>query len=246
MPYFVSILLAVLCAVHVARSGRSYLWFLPIFLLPAAGPVIYVAYVLLYDTADTGAARRFADNVAEMADPGRAYREKLREVERVGSVKAKQELAEESIKRGRFQDAADLYVGAMKDPLGANDPALVRGFARALLLAGDGKGSAEAFEKLHRLDPAAVDADAELDYARALALSGRADEAVKQYEFIVPRFPGEEARCRFALLLKGRGETARADALFREVLEATRHAPSYYRSRQREWSRIARAHFGKV
>ena len=48
------------------------------------------------------AARRFADNVANIADPGRGFREKLREVETVGSADAKRALAEECIKRGRF------------------------------------------------------------------------------------------------------------------------------------------------
>jgi hypothetical protein len=244
VPYFVTILIAILCAVHVARTGRSYLWFLPIFLLPAAGPVIYIAYILLSDGANSRAARRFADNVASAADPGRGYREKLREVEQVGSVKAKEELAEECIKRGRFQDAADLYLGAMKDPLGASDPALIRGLARALLLAGDGKGAAEAFERLKSLDRAAVDTDVELDYARALALVGRTEEAIRQYESIILRYPGEEARCRFAMFLKEHGAPERADKLFREILESVRHAPAYYRARQREWTKIARQMVG--
>ncbi len=233
-------LLGLICAVHVAHTGRSYLWFVPLFLFPLAGPAVYVAYVVLFDSVDVRAARRFADNVSTTVDPGRAYRDKLRQVEKVGSQKAKQELAEECIKRGRYQDAADLYIGAMKDPLGAADPALLRGLARALLLAGDGKGSTEAFERLRNLDRSAVDTDIELDYARALDLCGRSSEAMRQYESIILRYPGEEARCRFALFLKARGETERALALFREIVESVRHSPSYYRARQREWYRIAR------
>lgn len=245
MPVFsFGILLAILCAVHVARTGRSYLWFLPLFLLPAAGPVIYIAYVLLADGTTSPGARRFADNVASAADPGRGYREKLRQVEQVGSTSAKQALAEECIKRGRFQDAADLYMGAMKDPLGASDPALLRGFGRALLLAGDGMGAVAAFERLRGLDRSAVDTDVELDYARALALMGRNDDAMRQYEAILLRYPGEEARCRFALFLQSIGQRERADALFREILEQVRYAPAYYRRRQREWVKIARQRLG--
>lgn len=241
MPFFgLGFVLGLICAVHVVHTGRSYLWFLPLFLFPLAGPVGYVVYVLLLDTVDAGSARRFADNIANAADPGRTYREKLREVKRVGSRKAKQELAEECIKRNRFQDAADLYCGAMKDPLGDSDPSLVRGLARALLLAGDGVGAVAAYRKLKALDRAAVDADVELDYARALALSGHVDDAMHQYESVVPRYPGEEARCRFALFLKAQGDRPRAEALFREIVDTVRHSPSYYRARQSEWVRIAR------
>lgn len=248
MLFGYNFLLGLLCAIHIMRTGRSYLWFLPVFLLPGAGPVIYVAYVLLFDGAGHKAAasmRRFADNVANAADPGRGYREKLRAVKQVGSTDARRALAEECIKRGRFQDGADLYLETMKDPLGQNDPALLRGLARALLLAGDGAGATAAFERLRAADRSAIDADVELDYARALVLSGRNDEAMAAFESIILRYPGEEARCRFALFLQTMGQGDRARALFREILEQTRHAPSYYRRRQREWVKIAKSELGR-
>jgi len=40
----------------------------------------------------------------------------------------------------------------MNGPLGDSDPALLRGIARARLLAGDGLGAVEAFEKLNQVD----------------------------------------------------------------------------------------------
>ncbi len=234
-------LLSLLCAFHVYRTGRPYLWLLLIFLVPGGlGPLIYIAVVLLGDGADTRAARRFADNVANTVDPGRTYREKLREVETVGSADAKRALAEECIKRGRFQDAVDLYQAAMTGPLGASDPALLRGMGRAKLLAGDGAGAVAAFETLREVDKAAFDVDVELDYARALVLMGRTDEALRQFESLVPRYPGEEARCRFAVLLQELGQNERAQKLFREIVDSVSHAPGYYRSRQREWYRIAK------
>ena len=220
------------------------LWFLPIIFVPLLGCIAYVVLAVLPDMAGSRSARRFADNVSNVADPGRAYREKLRDVEMVGSANAKRALAEECIKRGRFQDAVDLYQGAMNGPLGDSDPALLRGIARARLLAGDGLGAVEAFEKLNQVDKAAFDADVELDYARALALVGRTDDALSQYERVVPRYPGEEARCRFAVLLKSLGRTDRAQALFQEIVKSVRGAPGYYRSRQREWYRIAKEESG--
>jgi hypothetical protein len=227
-------------AYHCIRTGRPWWWLLVIGFLGPIGWAAYVIFAVIPDMFGSTSARRFADNVATMADPGRGYREKLREVERVGSADAKRALAEECIKRGMFQDAVDLYEGAMQGPIGASDPVLLRGMARAKLLAGDGAGSAAAFEKLHTLDPAAWDAEVELDYARALALMGRTDEAVAQYEKVVPRYPGEEARCRYAILLQQLGRRERAQALFREIIESVKGAPGYYRSRQREWYRIAK------
>jgi len=228
-------------ASHVMRSGRSYLWILAIVLVPPPfGWIAYGLFALLPDAMGSAGARRFADDVVNTVDPGRAYREKKREVELVGSVDSKRSLAEECIKRGFFQDAADLYLSAMAGPLGAKDTALLHGLARAKLLAGDGAGAQQAFETLKQADPVAFNADAELDFARALALQDKNDQALVQYEKVLPRYPGEEARCRYALLLKKLGQDERAHRVFREIVDSVKGAPGYYRRRQREWLSIAR------
>ncbi|HEY1875836.1 MAG TPA: tetratricopeptide repeat protein [Rhizomicrobium sp.] len=227
---------------HIIRTGRSPLWIMAIALGQAIGWIAYIVFAILPDMARSNSARRMADNVVNMADPGRGYREKLRNVEMVGSVDSKRALAEECIRTGRFADAVELYESAMQGPLGGSDPALMKGMARAKMLSGDGAASEALFLKLKDVDPAAYDADAELDYARALALQGKNDEAVAQFEKVVTRYPGEEARARFALLLESLGQEARAQALFSEIIKSVKGAPGYYRSRQREWTSIARSH----
>jgi hypothetical protein len=227
---------------HAIRTGRSPLWIAVIGLLGPLGWIAYVVFAVLPDMLGSGAARRLADNVINTADPGRGYREKKRNVELVGSVNSKRELAEECIRMHRFADAIELYEGAMHGPLGGNDPALLKGLARARMLSGDGAGAEALFLKLREVDPAAFDADAELDYARALALQGKNDAAIQQYEKVVARYPGEEARARFALLLESVGQQSRAQALFQEIIKSVTGAPSYYRARQREWLQLARQH----
>jgi hypothetical protein len=227
---------------HIIRTGRSPLWIMAVALGQALGWIAYIVFALLPDMLRSNSARRFADNVVNAADPGRGYREKLRNVEQVGSVDSKRALAEECIRMGRFADAAELYESAMQGPLGGSDPALLKGLGRARMLSGDGAGAEALFVKLKDVDPAAFDADAELDYARALALQGKNDAAVAQYEKVVARYPGEEARARFGLLLESLGQQARAQALFTEILKSVKGAPSYYRSRQREWVSIAKSH----
>jgi hypothetical protein len=238
-PYILILLIQFGFAAHVIRSGRSYLWILPIMFVPLIGCIAYLLFAIVPDMARSNSARRFADDVVNTVDPGRVYREKKRQVEMVGSAQAKRELADECIKRGYFQDAVDLYQSALGGGF-ENDPAMLHGLARAKLLAGDGAGAQATYEKLKAADPVAFSAEAELDYARALALQGKNDEAVLQYEKVLPKYPGEEARCRYALLLLKLGQKERAQRVFREIVESVRGAPSYYRSRQREWLKIAR------
>jgi hypothetical protein len=254
LGYFSTINIAILLidlalAWHVIRSGRTPLWimgmglasFINILALVALW-LAYVAMAVIPDFLNSHGMRRFRGSVAQAADPGRGYREKKRQVELVGSVDAKRALAEESVKRGFFAEAIELYESAMQGPLGEADATLLKGLARAKMLSGDGAQAESLFLKLRQVDAAAFDADAELDYARALALQSKNDEAVAQFEKVVSRYPGEEARARFGLLLESIGQQARAQALFQEIIKSVKGAPSYYRSRQREWLSIAKSH----
>ena len=210
----------------------------PVLLLPWMGIGAYVIYNFAAGAAQNYAVRRYADNMPNITDPGTSYRQKKRELETVGSVQAKRVFAEECLKRGRFQDAVDLYESAAQGTF-AEDTALLHGLARAKLLAGDGAGSESAFDALRAADPHAFTQDAHLDYARALALQGKNDQAAAEYEKLARVYPGEEARCRYAVLLNEMGQREKAQSLFRAIVEAVKSSPSYVRRRQREWLKIA-------
>ena len=255
MDYFSPINIAIFLvdialAVHCVRNGHSVLWILALSVASFFGGLLaliavwfaYAVFVVVPDFTGSHGFRRFTGQIAQAADPGRGYREKKRQVELVGSVDAKRQLAEESVKRGYFTEAIELYESAMQGPLGGSDPTLLKGLGRARMLAGQGAEAEALFVKLKQEDLAAFDADAELDYARALALQGKNDQAVAQYEKVVSRYPGEEARARFGLLLESMGQNDRAQALFNEILASVKGAPGYYKSRQREWASIAKSH----
>ena len=243
-------------AYHIFRSGRSPIWLAVLGLISLTGFVmgslsilgnfaLWVAYLLfavIPDLWNSHGMRQFKGGVARAADPGRGYRQAKLQAEQVGSVDAKRELAEESLKRGLHAEAIALYESAMQGPLGGHDPVLIKGLARARLLAGEGGEAERLFLQLKDVDPAAFDADVELDYARALEAQGKNDAAVRQYQSVVNRFSGEEARTRFGLLLEKLGRDAEAQALFREVVTVVKDAPRYYRSRQSEWIKVAKQH----
>jgi hypothetical protein len=236
---FITLIAQLACAAHIVRSGRHYLWIVPVLLLPWVGIAAYVIYSLAAGAAQNYAVRRFADNTPNITDPGTSYRQKKRDMELSGSAQTKRVFAEACIKRGRFQDAVELYESAAQGQF-ATDPALLHGLARARLLVGDGAGSEAAFDALKATDPHAFTQDAQLDYARALALQGKNDQAVTEYEKLSRTYPGEEARTRYAVLLDTIGQHDKAQALFRAVVAAVKSSPSYVRRNQREWVKIAK------
>jgi hypothetical protein len=243
-------------AYHVFRTGQSPMWLAALGLISLSSFVLggiallamfglwgaYLFFAILPSFWNSRSARSFRASAAHAADPGRGYREKKRQAEQVGSVDAKRALAEESVMRGLYAEAIALYEDAMQGPLGGSDPVLLKGLGRAKLLSGDGAAAEALFVQLRQVDPAAVDADVELDYARALEAQGKNDEAIQRYEGVASRYPGEEARCRFALLLEKTGQADRAQAVFREIIASVKNAPGHYRSRQSEWLRTAKQH----
>jgi hypothetical protein len=238
--YIITLLVQLGCAAHVIRTDRPWIWILPIMFVPWLGCIAYMLFGVLPDAVRGHApVRRIFDDAAGLADSGASYSRKKRDVETIGSAQSKRAFAEECIKRGRYQEAVDLYASAIGGAH-SEDPALLHGLARARLLAGDAAGAQAAFESLKSVSPTDFTANARLDYARALALQGKNEAANAEYQSLIPVFPGEEARCRYALLLQDMGDRAGAEKLFKEIVDSMREAPSYYRRRQREWVNIAK------
>ncbi len=242
MPYFLGIAsfaLFIWCVIHAIRNERVFPWIFVLIFLPAIGPLIYFFLEILpglVSARQTGAVKR---GVTKLTNPGGDLKRAKREVELVGSADAKRKLAEEYILRGEHTDAIDLLRSALTG-VHSDDPALLFALARALIATEDGAGAQAALDELQAANPKFVSADAHLLYARALEIQGKDQEALEEYDKLVRYFAGEEARCRYALLLHKRGEATRAREIFTEIVKLTDSAPSHYRRAQREWREIAK------
>jgi hypothetical protein len=82
-------------------------------------------------------------------------------------------------------------------------------------------------------------AEGHLLYARALAETGRVDEALGEYHALLAYAPGAEARVRYGILLRMAGRDAEARVVFNELLLQMKRAPKYLREAQAEWLSIA-------
>jgi len=239
LPLLLPLLLEIACIVHAIKTER-YIWIFVIFFIPGLGSLAYLAVEVLPEVFRSRRAARFASNARTMADPGRSLRQAERAADMVGSVDSKRALAEEYISRGRYQDAVVLYegmlVGQFKD-----DPVLLLGLARAQLLNGDGAGTQASLDALQAADPKFQSGEAHMIYARALELQGKNNEALEEYRRLARYFAGEEAKCRYAMLLQKTGHTDEAREVFSEILKSLNGAPGHYRRAQKEWGNIARA-----
>jgi hypothetical protein len=63
---------------------------------------------------------------------------------------------------------------------------------------------------------------------------------LKEYESQMGSATGQEAKCRYALLLKKTGQTEKANALFEQILKTVSRSPRYYRKTQLQWVETAK------
>ncbi len=241
MDYLLPILLMLICVVHIIKTGRNFLWVYAVIFIPLLGALAYFVVEIIPSLFKSDAMRRVTREARAMADPAKSLRDAKRHLEMNGSVDARRQLAEEYIKRGNLTDAIQLYEEAMQGAF-ADDPALLMGLARARFLHNDGAGAQNALDHLQQVDPSFISADAHLLYARTLEQQQKWEEAAQEYKNLVPYYPGEEARGRYAQLLESLGRPDEAQPLYAEILKMLDGAPTHYISAQKEWGDLARRH----
>ena len=199
---------------------------------------IYIFAEVLPGLRHSRGARRALRGAQDRIDPERRKRQASRQLEVADTLDNRLRLAEESMRSGDYQQAVELYRSGLRGQY-ATDPHLMLGLAQAqfgLKLHTDARATLEA---LIAENPGFRSVDGHLLYARAVEASGDTAAALEEYAAVVQDFTGEEARVRYALLLKREQRVSEANALFAESLKRASLAPKYYRREQREWLDIA-------
>lgn len=239
MLYLLIPLLQIICVVHVVRTGRSFLWIFVLLFLPGLGVAAYVVVEILPGWLGTRTVRRFGSSTVGALDPGRELRRRRRAVEEADTVDNRRLLAEALVTAGQHEEAMELYRGILTG-IHADDPGMLMGLARAAHGLGQYQLTLDTLAELGKTNPRYQPTEAQLLRAMGLEGLGRDEEAAADYAQLVTHAPGEEVRCRYALLLKRHGERDAAKALFDEVLARSRRAPRHYRRQEQEWIDIAR------
>lgn len=162
-----------------------------------------------------------------------------KELEYADTIVNRQALAKEYLSLGAYDDAVTLYESCLEPPY-EDDPEMIFDLATALYL---NKSYDEAKEQLLRLKEINLglrQKDAYLMLAKTYEQLGEVDNALAEYKSLVPVYPGEEARCRYALLLKKNGKPKAAKKMFNEIILGANRSPRYYKRNQRKWINMAK------
>ena len=231
--------LQLLCLAHVIRTGRRCHWLVIIMALPLAGCLAYLLIEILPDLRHSRAARQAVRDVGAVIDPERGLREATQRLAEADTVENRAALAEECLRRGRPADAERLFQSCLTG-VHATDQAFMLGLARAQFALEDHAGACETLDRLRAAHPGLDCPDGHLLYARSKEQQGEVEQALIEYAALAEYHPGEEARCRLALLLQKTGRVAEARALFEQVVRSVERATKLYYRSERDWYEVAR------
>jgi hypothetical protein len=243
MPIFGFLTLAatVFCIVHAARSGKFWPWGYVVILLPGLGAAIYLVFEVLPAWLRGPSVRKARSHLVQAIDPGRRYRALREELEFTDTIGNRNDLAQECLALGKYDEALELYEGIILSPQG-DEPTFFLGKARAQFGLDRFPDAVATLELLKSRWPAYRSQEGHLLYARAAEASGRLEEALHEYEALAAYYAGAEPRVRQLLLLDRMGRRAEAREIAADVVKRLERSPKFARQQQAEWFGRAKAY----
>lgn len=230
------ILIQVACAVHCLKTGRAYWWLFIILFFPLVGCIIYGIVEVLPDLRHHG--RRAARTVARTLDRDHDLKQHADRVAISGTVDNKLNLAEECLSTGRIDEAISIYQSCLTG-VHRDDPKILFGLAGAYFQARRYAETRDTLDALIKTNPDFKSPDGHLLYARALEELKETGKALDEYRVLAGYYPGLEAKCRYALMLKHAGRVDEARELFDDIIRNARSFRGFYKN-EKQWVDVAR------
>lgn len=232
-----SFIIQVICALHAYRRGNER-WIYFIIFVPGIGCTVYFISEILPGLRHSREAKLIKSSIVKTLDPQRNVRILKENLEISDTLENRLALADACVEAGHFKEAIDIYTTALAAD--ENEPRIMEKLATACFADGNYIQARQVLEDIIRYNPDYKSADGHLLYARTLEALGEFDAACNEYTVLAQTYPGEEARCRYALLLKNNGKLHEAAKLFDEVLLRARRSPKFYRTAQKQWIKLAK------
>lgn len=238
LPSLLIVAVQLFFAVHCLRRGKPA-WIFVILFFPLVGSLVYLLVEYLPEMRARDSLGVTAQKVKERINPAAEIQRLEDQVALSNSLNNRLALARAYVRAGRTDDAIAIYQQSLTG-LYADDPLVLAELSYAYRTAGRPGEAREAFERA-RAHATKLRDDHLMLSAAIYEDEDDLEGAVREYQAILSRpVVGEEARCRYALVLKHMGRTAEACALFDEIVRHARLSPGHYRRAQKVWIDIAR------
>ncbi len=227
----VELIVQVYFAVHAGKTGR-YGWIFLIIFFPLVGSLVYFFVEYLPELQQTAKIRS-----SRYINPAKNIKQLQRQIEISDTVQNKIDLAEAYFQSRQYRKSISLLetclVGAHK-----NDQHILEGLFYSHFYLGENEEASKYLNDLIDIKGDKLSKELQLAKAKLLENTGNINEALIAYESCF-NTAGEEAKCRYAVLLKKQGDHERAKSMFEEILKNAKLYPKQYKKFHKEWVDIA-------
>jgi hypothetical protein len=228
------IILQAYFAVHAGRTGR-YGWIFIILFFPLLGSIIYFFVEYLPEIRTTSAIKK-----SRISNRPKSIKLLQRELEITDSPKNRLNLAEAYFYSGRYQAAIELLEKSLTG-IHENDLSIIEGLIHSHFQNGTYDKAIEYLDRYESINESSFQSNLRLLRAKAYEAKGDLRKAMAEYKSIVNTYTGEEARCRYAVLLKQQGYIEKAKEMFAIILKNADLYPKQYATYEKEWVKIAKS-----
>jgi hypothetical protein len=230
---FFEIVIQIYFAIHAGRTGR-YWWIFIILAFPLVGSIIYFFAEYLPEM----------QMAARISKPRGSRKKKnikshQRELEITDSIQNRINLAKAYYHNSQCNNAISLLEESLTGGY-ANNINIIEGLCLSYFKNENYPKTKEYLFKLQDINNDKLPNNLSIIKAQTHEFLGEDEQALDAYKSIVNSCTGEEARCRYALMLKKVGQFDEANELFGEILKNARLYPKQYKKFHKEWVRIAK------
>lgn len=239
-----SYLPALLCGIHVVRTGRELYW---LWILVIAGPLgaaIYFLAIIVPEMMGGRTARNVGRAARQAIDPERDYRNAMRALDDTPTAGNRMKVAQAAAALGRWSDS-EVQWALAADGHWADDPAILKGHAESLLELGRHQDALNRLEQLRAQGSDGATPQVALLFARAYEGLGRNDEADQAYRFAADRVPGLESGARYVAFMAKTGRREDAEIGMAEIERRYSKISAPLRAEARIWRDMAAKALGR-
>ncbi|MCD4780292.1 MAG: hypothetical protein K8S27_07075 [Candidatus Omnitrophica bacterium] len=233
--FYGGVVLQVICGIHAVKNGR-YNWLWIILFFSFVGCLIYFFVEILPDL--TSSTTHMTTEMAKTINPSGEIKRLRAEFDLCESIENRQELAAVHIRSGQYTEGIRLLEAGMTAAL-QDDPYFLSQLAHAYYLDKNYSRTCELFQRIKDYYGRFEKQEWHLLYAMALNKVGDIESARLEYDSLIKYYAGEEARCRYALLLKTLGEDGKAEELFKKIIQKCKISPGFYRKEHAKWLKLS-------
>jgi hypothetical protein len=234
-----ALLIEVYFVMHAMKTGRQRWVFLIVF-VPLVGCLAYFVAEMLPELKDSPEARKAKIGLKKALNPTAELRRLQANLAMTDSISNRLALADYYAQNGNLTEAIDMYERSLEGTF-KEDPAIYAGLCFSCYYKKFYDKFNDYFGRLKTVQGGKVSLELRLLHARMLEEIDQPRTALEEYENLVKERSGEEARFRYAALLKKMGRTDEANSVFGQIVQEAEFSPKYYRNLHKSWIDSAKA-----